>query len=418
MSDDTRPARNPIQHVRAISSRYGDVLGLPGARGFFLSAAVARLGVATTGLGLLWTVHGLTGSFALAGTTTSLFALAEATVGPQAARLIDRYGQPCVLPLALLLHVIGIGIVVGGSLRVAVVPLLVGSLVAGGAIPQPGALSAARWTHLLPSGGRLRTAFSLEAVVNDIVFLSGPPIVALVSGSDHPFQGTALAAALVTAGGIGLAAQRRTAPPARAHDRSRTRRRPSTLLRREFLSTFGVTLGLGLFFGAIPLIVTAYSTERGFGPAAGLMQAITSVASLVSGIAYGAMGERWPPWTVQLAASLLLVVAIAATTVWLSVPALLIGLALAGSSIAPLNVSSAQVVEQTVPREALTQAFTWINTASAGGIAVAGALIGFVVQDGGVRPALLACCILASMAPLSAVVGKPRRATPVRSPGR
>ncbi len=55
-----------------------------------------------TGLGIVWLVHGSTGSYAVAGTVTGGFAVAEALGGPQVARLIDRFGQTRTLPIILL----------------------------------------------------------------------------------------------------------------------------------------------------------------------------------------------------------------------------------------------------------------------------------------------------------------------------
>ncbi|RIJ44385.1 MFS transporter, partial [Clavibacter lycopersici] len=48
--------------IRAVRDRYGRVLALPGAVGFVVSAAIARLGVAMTGLGLLISLERATGS--------------------------------------------------------------------------------------------------------------------------------------------------------------------------------------------------------------------------------------------------------------------------------------------------------------------------------------------------------------------
>src|SRR5271168_1087927 len=79
-------------------ARYRAVLSLPGAAAFFAAAAVARLGVAMTILGVLWAVRGATGSFASPGVTTAVFALADATAGPQVARLAEDHGQRRILP--------------------------------------------------------------------------------------------------------------------------------------------------------------------------------------------------------------------------------------------------------------------------------------------------------------------------------
>jgi hypothetical protein len=84
------------------------VLCLPGAAAFFAAAAVARLGVAMTSLAVLWAVRGATGSFAAAGVTTAVFALAEATAGPQVARLAENRGQRRVLPWPVTVFVLAV----------------------------------------------------------------------------------------------------------------------------------------------------------------------------------------------------------------------------------------------------------------------------------------------------------------------
>lgn len=408
MSDVTLFIRKLLPLVRDGANRYQFVLGIPGTRGFFFASAIARLGVAMTGLGLLWTVHGLTGSFAIAGAATGIFALSEALAGPQLARLIDRYGQFRIIPVLLILHVVGVGLVVAASAAGDVAMILIGAVVAGAAVPQPGALSATRWTYLIQEPVRLRTAFSLEAVVNDVVFLAGPPIVTVVSGLTRPYLGTVVAASFLVLGGIALALQRGTEPSAKGKGLV-DRQSSSTLLTRGFICVFGVNLGLGFFFGAVPIIVTAFSSAQGYGAAAGFILGITSVASLLSGIVYGAMKERWQPHTVQIAATLLLFTAIGISTVSLTLPMLCFALLLAGMTISPVMVTSSQIVVANVGRASLTRGFTWINTASATGIALAASVTGFAVETGGVRAALLTCCALVTIAPASALArGKAR----------
>src|ERR1700723_3600987 len=95
-----------LDHSPHWLARYRTGLSLPGAAAFFAAAAVARLGVAMTILGVLWAVRGATGSFASAGVTTAAFALADATVGPQVARLVEDRGQHRVLPWTVLVFVV------------------------------------------------------------------------------------------------------------------------------------------------------------------------------------------------------------------------------------------------------------------------------------------------------------------------
>lgn len=181
------------------SSTYRTVLRAPGAAAFFTTAAVGRVGIAMTSLGLVWLVHARTGSYATAGVVTGGFAVAEAAVGPQAARLVDRLGQTRVLPPLLLAHAAAVvallGMVTAGG---PVWSLTVGGVLAGATIPQLGALSAARWSSLLrgDAAGALLTAFSLESLSNGTAYLAGPVLVSAVAATGHPALGTLLAVAM------------------------------------------------------------------------------------------------------------------------------------------------------------------------------------------------------------------------------
>ncbi|MCZ1003520.1 hypothetical protein O1M63_45155 [Streptomyces mirabilis] len=90
--------------VRTKTVSYRSALQTPGATAFFLASAPARVGVAMAGLGIVWLVHAETGSFGVAGLVTGSFAVAETLVGPQTARLMDRFGQPRVLGPPCALH--------------------------------------------------------------------------------------------------------------------------------------------------------------------------------------------------------------------------------------------------------------------------------------------------------------------------
>jgi predicted MFS family arabinose efflux permease len=390
--------------IRSARSRYGGVLRHPGALGFFLPAALARLGVAMTGLGLLFSVQHASGSFALAGAATGSFAVAEAVVGPQVARLVDRWGQTVTVPTVTLVHVVAIvaAVFLAGSAPVALT--LAAVVVAGAAMPQPGALSAARWAGLLADPPALRVAFSLEATVNDVVFLVGPVLATLASSLLLPWAGSAAAAVLVAVGCVVLSLQRRTAPR-RLVPPGPDAREPSRVFAvAGFRSTLGVNLGLGCFFGAVPILVTAVTAARGLQPVTGVVLALSSAASIVAGLAYGALRTSPRPQVVQLIASIVLAVAVLVGAAWPTLPGLAVMLLVGGTAIAPLVASSSQIVQATVPAAALTQGFTWINSASAAGIALGAALTGVLVAHSGVGAAAVALLGLVLIAVASAVL--------------
>jgi predicted MFS family arabinose efflux permease len=379
---------------------YRAALRTPGAWKFYLAAAPARIGLAMTSLGIVWLVHGSTGSYAAAGTVTGGFAVAEAVGGPQVARLIDRYGQTLMLPVTLLLHAAAVAVLIG--LTVSSAPLsylVVAGVLAGCSLPQVGAQTAARWSHALRGHPALSSAFALESLGIGLAFLVGPALIGTVSSLVSPVAGSALATSLVLAGGFSLAFQRRTAPPpsSRIH-----RRRSARLMRPELVALVAANIGIGLFFGSMQVSVTAFAVGRDAPGLAGPLYSITSLVSLIAGIAYGARRWRLPEPT-QLVL-VLVVLSLSCVPLLLVDTPLAVGLALAlpGLALAPFQMLSAVLVESQVEPAVLTQAFTWLNSGIAAGIALGAAIAGRTVDayspHHGFAIALSATVLAAAMA--------------------
>ncbi|TWD80162.1 putative MFS family arabinose efflux permease [Kribbella amoyensis] len=386
--------------IRTPRTGYHAVLRTPGAWKFYLAAAPARIGIAMTGLGIVWLVHGSTGSYAAAGSVTGGFAVAEALAGPQVARLIDRFGQTRMLPITLLAHALSVALLIG--LTVSDRPLwslVAAGVLAGGSLPQIGAQTAARWSLALRGNPLLSTAFALESLSTGVAFMVGPALIGTVSSLGSPVAGTVLATALVLLGGFSLALQRRTAPPPIERGQQQSSAR---LLHKGFLALVATNLGIGLFFGTMQVSVTAYAVDRGSPSLAGPLYAITSLVSLFAGFVYGARRWRLPAPTQFV----LVLTALAITTVPLllveSPWALGLALALPGLALAPFQVLSALLAESEVEPAVLTQAFTWLNSGSAAGIALGAAFAGRVVDTHaaqyGFALALLATLVATTMA--------------------
>ncbi|MCU1687407.1 MAG: transporter [Amycolatopsis sp.] len=385
------------------SATYRTLLRTPGAAAFFLTAAVGRVGIAMTSLGIVWLVHAQTGSYATAGLVTGGFAVAEAVAGPQLARLIDRFGQSRVLPPTLLAHAAAVATLL--ALVAAGTPnwlMAAGGVLTGATIPQLGALSPARWVALLgdKQAAALPTAFALESLVNELGYLAGPALVSILGASGHPAAGTVLAATLVVAGGLCFAAQRRTAPPPScAAERHRKGR---SLLRPGFALLVGVNLAIGGFFGAMQISVTAFGVEHGAAGTAAALFTVSSCASLLAGWIYGHRQWRTAP-RVQLA--------VAATGLAIGcLPFLVAGspvelgfdVALTGLAIPLILVLCSVLAEAAVHRAVLTQAFAWLSSASAAGSAGAATAAGWAVgtfgAHGGFEVAAMSTSAMAVLA--------------------
>ena len=385
------------------SATYRTLLRAPGAAAFFLTAAVGRVGIAMTSLGIVWLVHARTGSYTTAGLVTGGFAVAEAVAGPQLARLIDRFGQSRVLPPALLAHAAAVATLL--ALVAAGTPdwlMTAGGVLVGATIPQLGALSAARWAALLRDerAAALPTAFALESLANELAYLAGPVLVSILGASGYPAAGTVLAATLVVAGGLCFAAQRRTAPPASgAAERHRTGR---SLLPPGFAVLVGVNLAIGGFFGAMQISVTAFAVEHGAAGTAAALFTVSGCASLLAGWLYGLRQWRTAP-RVQLAvAAAGLAIGCLPLLVAGSPFELGFGVALTGLAIPLILVLCSVLAEAAVHRAVLTQAFVWLNSASAAGSAGAAAAAGWAVgtfgAHGGFAVAAMATSVMAVLA--------------------
>jgi len=366
-------------------SGYRGLLSTPGAAAFFVAAAVGRVGIAMTGLSLIWLVHARTGSYGTAGLCTAGFALAEALIGPQAARLTDRFGQTRVLPFSLLAHGLAVSVVLVASSPAA---LIVSATCAGAAVPQLGALSAARWAHLLRGerAGELPGAFSLESVANATAFLVGPVVASTLGAAGDAALGSATAAALILGGGGALAAQRRTAPrPSRPHVEGAGSGR--TLLHPGFILLTMLNLAIGLYFGTIGISVSAFATRHGVTAAAAPIMASAGLSGLLSGWLYGRRQRRAPAHLQLVVSSAYLtgtglLLPLAHTVIWVGA-----AVVLTEAAVPPTLVLLTVLTEKTVRATAITQAFTWNNSASAAGSALAATVAGRIADHVGASAA-------------------------------
>jgi predicted MFS family arabinose efflux permease len=400
-----------LGHVRHGTARYRAVLSLPGAAAFFGPAAVARLGVAMSSLAVLWAVRGATGSFAAAGVTAAVFAVAEATAGPQVARLVENRGQRRILPWSVTVYVLAIaGLIAGAGLHVPLPALAVTAMTAGASVPQVGSLSAARWRHAVRTPDQVAAALSLEAALNDVTFLCGPVLVSTLSTVLYPAAGLTLAGTLVAIGMTAFIWQRRSEPP--AYGRGDRRLVDRRLLTPDVVALFGINLAMGFFFGGIPVAITAFAFAHHAPGLAGPIAAVSSLTSLSAGLVYGARTHRLQPLTVMLVVSSFLVLGTAALSLVPDVPAMFIGYAVVGGSVAPILIPSAVLLQRTIDPRVYTQASTWMNSASAAGIAVAAPLTGLAAETGGWRLGFLVTAGLAAALPL--ILARQRRRSRTR----
>lgn len=355
-----------------------------------------------TSLSIVWLVRSATGSYATAGLVTGAFAVADALAGPQAGRLIDRYGQRRVLPPAVLAHAAAVAILVLSAAHHAPGWLLaVAGALVGATLPQVSAVALARWSALLdgPRRAALPSAYALESLSNSVAYLIGPALVSTIAAAGRPVLGTLGAATLVVAGSGVLALQRRTAPPVAPRDARHPHHRRA-LLRPGFLLLVGVNTTIGAFFGTMAIAVTAFAVERDRPGLAAVLFAASNGTGLLAVLLYGLRPHRPHPRHQLAAAGAALGLGSLPLLAAASLPAVTAGILLTAAAVPVVLVLASVLADTAVTRGVLTEAFAWLGSASAAGSALAATIAGLAIDrhgaPGGLLVATAAACATAA----------------------
>lgn len=358
---------------------YVDILATPGARTFSAAGFVARMPISMVGLGIVLLVSQETGSYALAGALSAVFAVVNAGGAPVLARLVDRYGQRRVSLPAIAVHSVGLCALVGlVELGAPSWTYFLAAVVSASAFPSIGSMVRARWTHLLGASPRLQTAYSLESVVDEMVFVTGPPLATLLSTRVWGASGLVVALGLLLAGSSVFFAQRVTEPPPQPPEHHSGR---VALLYPGVPVIALVAIWLGTIFGAMEVTAVAFAESRGHPAAAGVVLALYAAGSMAGGLVYGVI--RWraslPRRYVAGATGM------AVTLVPLPFVDRLVVLAplalLAGVSIAPTIIANVGLIERLVPGAKFNEGLAWSFAGLAVGLAAGAAAAGVVVDE-------------------------------------
>ncbi|GAA3182993.1 MFS transporter [Blastococcus jejuensis] len=402
---------------RTVFSPYVQIFSaVPGARAFSFAGWLARLPMPILGLGAVLLVAGETGSYGLAGAVAGTLALVGSLLSPQWARAMDRRGQGVVLPLVFTGYLVfGIAFVVAVVLGAPTWAWFVLAGLTGGCGPNIGALVRARWAHALDSERR-QTAFAFESVVDEVVFVVGPPLVTFLATLINPPVGFLTGVVIGFAGGMWLSRLRTTEPPVHPVEVDGPRRRSA--LRNATVLLLGLAyLAVGAVFGAMDVVVVAYAEEEGAPAMAGVALAVYAAGSLVAGLVYGvvrlpgSLAARYLGCAVFFAVAAQLLFAVDSLVSLVAVGFL------AGLAIAPVLVSGMSLVESRVPRSALTEALTWVVTGLTLGVTAGSALSGAAVDAWGAETAFAVPALSAALAGLLALAGAPLLRRPAPVPG-
>jgi MFS family permease len=370
-------------------TRYRAVLARPGALRFSASAMLARLPISIDTLGIVLLVTGLGRSYGLAGALTAAYTIANGLMAIVQGRLLDRLGQARVLPV--------VASVFGTAIVVLVVSLesgwpnpvaFVAAALAGAAYPPIGSCVRARWSHVLAGeADEIQTAYALESVIDEAIFIIGPTVATVLATTWHAWAGLGLALVTGVGGSFYLASQRDTQPAPQPRDEVTGARPPMPW--RWVVPLAVVCCALGSMFAAAEVATVAFSGEQGAKSYAGVLLACWALGSMLAGLVTGTLAWKRPAvFRVQVGSVLLALVMLPITLVGSMV---VMGLALfvAGLAIAPTLIASMAATEQMVPGPRLTEGIAIMHTGIAAGLAPGAAIAGVVIDAHGASAAYL-----------------------------
>lgn len=379
---------------------YRRILALPGAAAFCAAAFVCRTPISMVALATVLLVEARTGSYAVAGAVSATAGLAGGAGAAVQGRLADRLGQHRVLPVAAV--VFGCGLVLLGWATWAgrVMPgAFLGAVVVGVGLPQAGPMVRARWRHILEGRAGLQTAFALEAVVDEVIFILGPVVVVALATGWDPMVALIVPGVLGCVGAVLLAVQRGTQPPLQVTSRSAVPRQPLGWLRLGPIVVAAV--GLGVIFGGTEVVTVAFTDALGVPGAAAVLLAVWAAGSLVAGVVVGSFGTGWRPLRMFRLATLGLGLSFLPMLLVQHVAPAAVILLVSGLAISPALVGSMSLVERVVPAARLTEGLGWSTTGLTLGVALGAAASGAVIDGHGASAAFvipLAAGLLAAVA--------------------
>jgi len=391
---------------------YLELLRRPGATSITIAHGLGRFTPGMILLALILALREGSYAYAVVGLVTGAHQLGVAVSSPIQGRLADVLGHRQVLLPDGVVYFAGtatlaLGIGAGWSGTALVVAAF------GTGLFSPPMTACARAAFgALYEGRERERAFVLTASNIELGYLLGPLLTVGIAAAWDARAAVLAAGAGVLLGALVYAAGPRiaaTAPRERAAGASRWSGGDVSALRsRGLRSMVLVYLGIAASFGLFDIFAASVSEAAGRPGFAGTLISGIAVASLISGLAYGAR-----VWEGTLRVRMLRIATLLAGAHLLLATAggrlaVLAGLVLlVGAFVGPMNVCGFQLVDDVSPPRSRAEAQSWTQAAIYLGSAAGGALGGVAVDVAG--PAAVA--VLAGTSVLSSVLLLWRSAT-------
>jgi MFS family permease len=385
-----------------VANNYRAVLSRPGAARLLSTALLGRLPQGMSSLAVLLLVRGSTGSYAAAGVAVGAMAFANAIGGPLLGRLIDRVGRRMIVgPASATQACFYVALAVAAKEHAPAIVLIVCAALAGSLVPPIAQVVRTLLRDLYDEHDVRETAYSLEAIAQETIWIAGPLFTTVVITLASPTFAVAILGAIGLGGTLlFLRSPLLDRPP--AHELGDAQH-GSALVSMDLRWLLVPVALMGFALGAVEVGIPSLALHDGSRPAAGFLLALWSLGSMAGGIHYSttdwgsALGSRYALLlgiNCLVTAPLLFAGSIALAAVFSF---------LAGLAIAPTFSCVYSVVGRVIIPGSEHEAFGWMLSALIGGIAAGSALAGAVIGPLGVRGPFLLAVGAAALAAANAV---------------
>lgn len=334
-----------------------------------------------------------TDSYSLAGAISMVSSVVLAIATPLWSRAADQFGQNKILSITAPVHILFLGLFVFFVKSDA--PLWIWffcAIVFESFVIGSGQMVRRRWIHVIGDDRKLiDTAYSFEALVDEIIFTTGPVIATLVASYFYPAASIFTAMGFLIIGALIFLAQKRTEPPAHPKEPGDDN---SLLIRDRFIQALFIPLMMcGACFSSTGLVIVGYLDDFGTREFSGFFIAIWSFSSglsaFVSGSIQWKMNEtRRFLYSLVALFGLTIPITLAAYLFKGNLFILAVALFFNGLAIAPLLTAGLAVAERSVSEKRTTEVLAWAVAALNLGGAIPTAITGYIIDTYGASVAM------------------------------
>ncbi|WP_285509298.1 MFS transporter [Actinokineospora sp. NBRC 105648] len=379
---------------------YRQLLTVPRLPGLLIWSLLGRLHLAGTALATTFLIAGWTGSYVAAGVVSGAYTVGIAAGGPLRGRAADRGDPARLLLVAGVLYAAGMTLLAFAPLifpaRLWVLAVVIG-FATGTVQPPVTQISRAAWPRLAEGAAR-QSLYAVEATLQELLFVVGPVLTAVVVATVSPRAGVLMSAGLALAGALGFARALHhiglRTPVERTHGNGPVLRAPG--MPAAVLMSLCVVAPLT----TLDMTIVAWARDAGAPALSGVLVAVWAITSAVGGLVMGAR-EAAPRLGLRaLVMALGYVALVPVLPPVIDGSALVIGLVLGlgGFAIAPaLSAINGRIGELAPPGRA-AEAFGWVLTASLFGSALMLPVAGWLLDHIGPAAAAGSASVVALIA--------------------